>query len=93
MPIYEYQCTACQHQFDALQKISDPRLTTCPKCQQDSLQKLISASGFQLKGAGWYESDYKSKPKTARAEASVAPSAEVKSEASATVPSKQSEAN
>ena len=66
MPIYEYQCKACQHQFEVLQKISDPLLIQCPKCQQNSLQKLISAVGFQLKGGGWYETDFKNpaKPQT-----------------------------
>jgi len=82
MPIYEYQCTACQHQFDALQKISDPCLTTCPNCQRNSLQKLISASGFQLKGSGWYESDYKNKPKSTNAGQDATSTAEVKTEKS-----------
>jgi putative FmdB family regulatory protein len=63
MPIYEYQCTQCSHQFDALQKISDDPLTLCPQCGQSSLQKLVSAAGFQLKGNGWYATDFKSKPK------------------------------
>lgn len=92
MPIYEYQCQACQHQFDAIQKISDPRLTQCPKCQQNSLQKLISASGFQLKGSGWYESDYKNKPKATSVEASVtSTSADVKQEASTESKSSESQ--
>ncbi|MES2663468.1 MAG: zinc ribbon domain-containing protein [Pseudomonadota bacterium] len=61
MPIYEYQCTQCQHQFESLQKMSDPELTDCPKCNQlNVLKKLISAAAFRLKGGGWYETDYKS---------------------------------
>ncbi len=65
MPIYEYQCAACAHQFEALQKMSEAPLTECPACHQPSLNKLISAAGFQLKGTGWYVTDYskKNKPK------------------------------
>ena len=59
MPIYEYRCDACQHQFEALQKMADAALTDCPQCQQTALVKLISASGFQLKGTGWYQTDFK----------------------------------
>lgn len=61
MPIYEYQCAACGHQLDALQKLSDPVLTTCPACKAESLHKQVSAAGFQLKGGGWYATDYKGK--------------------------------
>lgn len=59
MPIYEYQCEACGHAFEKIQKISEAQLTTCPACQQEKLKKLISAAGFRLKGSGWYESDFK----------------------------------
>lgn|SRR3989338_8694153 len=59
MPIYEYECQACGHTFDRLQKVSDPALKICPKCNKSSLNKLISAAGFQLKGTGWYETDFK----------------------------------
>lgn len=59
MPIYEYQCEACGHDFETLQKISDAPLTTCPACGEDKLKKLISASAFRLKGGGWYETDFK----------------------------------
>lgn len=58
MPIYEYQCKACGHQLEAFQKISEKPLTTCPACQQNELDKLISAAGLQFKGAGWYRTDY-----------------------------------
>lgn len=59
MPIYEYQCEACDHEFEALQKISDPLLTDCPKCEKQSLRKKVSAAAFRLKGSGWYETDFK----------------------------------
>ena len=59
MPIYEYQCDKCGHQLDALQKLSEPVLVTCPACQADSLRRLISAPQFRLKGSGWYETDFK----------------------------------
>jgi putative FmdB family regulatory protein len=59
MPIYEYQCGACGHMLETLQKISDPPLTTCPACGAEALKKLISASAFRLKGGGWYETDFK----------------------------------
>lgn len=60
MPIYEYECAACAHQLESLQKISDAPLTDCPQCGKSSLRKRISAAGFRLKGGGWYETDFKS---------------------------------
>lgn len=59
MPIYEYQCKACDHQLEALQKISDAHLLTCPVCEKDALRKKVSAAAFRLKGSGWYETDFK----------------------------------
>lgn len=59
MPIYEYQCGACGHAFDALQKISDEPLTDCPECNKAALQKQVSATSFQLKGTGWYATDFR----------------------------------
>jgi putative FmdB family regulatory protein len=59
MPIYEYECTACGHYLEKLQKVSDPPLAQCPQCSVEALQKLISAAGFRLKGGGWYETDFK----------------------------------
>lgn len=59
MPIYEYRCDSCGSQKEHLQKMSDPQLTTCPSCGQDSYNKLLSAAGFQLKGNGWYATDFK----------------------------------
>jgi len=59
MPIYQYQCSDCGHQMEALQKMSDPKLTDCPKCKAPSLQKQVTAAAFKLKGTGWYETDFK----------------------------------
>ena len=59
MPIYEYQCGACGHQLEKLQKLSDAPLTDCPACEKAELTKLLSAPGFRLKGGGWYETDFK----------------------------------
>src|SRR5262245_63648529 len=60
MPIYEYQCQGCANEFETIQKISEPALTTCPSCGKDLLKKKISAVAFRLKGGGWYETDFKS---------------------------------
>lgn len=59
MPIYEYQCSACGHQLEALQKVSEAALTECPECHKASLQKQVSSTSFQLKGTGWYATDFK----------------------------------
>ena len=59
MPIYEYRCQACGHELEAIQKLSEAVLTDCPACGGSSLKKLISAAGFQLKGSGWYATDFK----------------------------------
>lgn len=69
MPIYEYTCTQCGHQLEALQKMSDAPLSECPQCHHESLQKMISAAGFQLKGNGWYATDFKGGKKEAKSEA------------------------
>ena len=68
MPIYEYECTSCSHQMDKLQKISDDPLVICPACDEETLQKKISAAGFRLKGSGWYETDFKTGKKKQLAE-------------------------
>ncbi len=60
MPIYEYQCQACGHEHEALQKLNDSPLIHCPACTEPELKKKISAAGFRLKGGGWYETDFKS---------------------------------
>ncbi|HLF31813.1 MAG TPA: zinc ribbon domain-containing protein [Xanthomonadales bacterium] len=59
MPIYEYRCQSCGHELERLQRMSEPVLTDCPSCGKARLQRLISAAGFRLKGAGWYETDFK----------------------------------
>ena len=59
MPIYEYRCSACGHELESLQKFSDAPLVTCPSCGEETLIKLVSAAGFQLKGSGWYQTDFK----------------------------------
>ena len=59
MPIYEYACRSCEHQFETIQKASEPVLTDCPECGEGSLRKLLSAPVFRLKGSGWYETDFK----------------------------------
>jgi len=59
MPIYEYRCAACGHEIEALQKLSDAPLTVCPSCHKSELKKLLSAAGFQLKGSGWYATDFR----------------------------------
>lgn len=61
MPLYEYECGACGHRLEALQKISDDPLVYCPECNEARLKKLISAAAFRLKGTGWYETDFKNK--------------------------------
>jgi len=59
MPIYGYECASCDHTFDALQKMSEPKLVDCPECGDSSLRKQLSAPKFRLKGKGWYETDFK----------------------------------
>ncbi len=81
MPIYEYRCAACGHQEDHLQKVSDAPLTKCPACGKRKYEKQLSAAGFQLKGSGWYATDFKggNKP-AANAEAKTEAKTEAKSE-------------
>ena len=69
MPFYEYQCQKCHAQIEVLQKISDAPLKKCPECGKSSLKKVVSQTSFQLKGSGWYETDFKSKPKKSDAKA------------------------
>ncbi|MCE2916889.1 MAG: FmdB family zinc ribbon protein [Rubrivivax sp.] len=59
MPIYAYRCDACGHAQDVLQKLSDPVLTVCPACGQSTFAKQLTAAGFQLKGSGWYVTDFR----------------------------------
>lgn len=74
MPIYEYRCESCGFQKEHLQKMSDPVLSTCPSCGKGSYVKQLSAAGFQLKGNGWYATDFKGGSKTSAAAASTASS-------------------
>jgi putative FmdB family regulatory protein len=59
MPIYAYRCADCGHTKDVLQKLSDPALTTCPACGKEAFAKQVTAAGFQLKGSGWYVTDFR----------------------------------
>ena len=59
MPIYEYRCSSCGFQKEYLRKLSDPVLTDCPECGKATFSKMLSAAGFQLKGSGWYATDFK----------------------------------
>jgi putative FmdB family regulatory protein len=59
MPIYEYRCSACGHELEKIQRMSDEPLTDCPDCGAAELRRLVSAPGFRLKGGGWYETDFK----------------------------------
>jgi len=80
MPIYAYRCSACGHAKDVLQKLSDAPLTACPACGAESFSKQITAAGFQLKGSGWYATDFKGGATAA------APAAPAASDASAPAP-------
>ena len=89
MPIYQYRCSSCGHELEALQKLSEAPLLKCPACAADALVKKLSAAGFQLKGSGWYATDFKGsggkpapKPEGAdsKAESKAADGSEAKSE-------------
>ncbi len=93
MPIYEYRCAACGFQKEYLQKMSDALLTDCPECGKASFNKMVTAAGFQLKGSGWYVTDFRqgSKPATGTAAAAKTDGdakTETKSETSTTADSK-----
>lgn len=68
MPIYEYQCLACGHEEEFIQKVSDAPLKKCPECGKKKLQKQVSASAFHLKGEGWYVTDFRDKGKSTPSE-------------------------
>ena len=78
MPIYAYRCSSCSHEQDVLQKMSDAQLTTCPECHGETFIKQLTAPGFQLKGSGWYATDFKG--------GAGAPKTEAKAEAKAEAP-------
>ena len=65
MPIYEYRCSSCGHQQEFIQKLSDAPHTRCTKCGQETFSKMLTAAGFQLKGSGWYATDFKGSGKPA----------------------------
>jgi putative FmdB family regulatory protein len=74
MPIYAYRCTSCGHAKDVLRKISDPLLSICPACGAATFAKQVTAAGFQLKGSGWYVTDFRGDKNAKRpADASAAP--------------------
>jgi putative FmdB family regulatory protein len=84
MPIYEYRCSECGQDHEVLQKVSEPPLTECPACGKPALQKQLSAAGFQLKGSGWYATDFKGsgkKPVEKKTEAKTEAKTELKAEA------------
>jgi putative FmdB family regulatory protein len=83
MPIYEYRCSACGHQQEFLQKVSDAPLTVCTACGKPTFSKMLTAAGFQLKGSGWYATDFRnqgSAPKAKAAEGKGEAKAESKGE-------------
>ncbi len=84
MRIYAYKCSACGYAKDVLQKISDAPLTDCPECKQASFSKQLTAPGFQLKGTGWYATDFSGK--SASAAPAGAPAAEAAAPAAAPAP-------
>ena len=86
MPIYAYRCTTCGHAKDVLQKMSDPVLTVCPDCGASTFAKQLTAAGFQLKGSGWYVTDFRGGDKAA------AGKADAKAEGAATGESAKGEA-
>jgi len=82
MPIYAYKCASCGHAKDVLQKMSDAPLTTCPICGAESFSKQLTAAGFQLKGSGWYATDFRGGAGAASASAAAAPAASSEAPAS-----------
>ena|SRR6266849_2964047 len=80
MPIYEYRCTVCGHQDEHLQKVSAAPLTVCPACGKPEYRKQLSAAGFQLKGTGWYATDFKGGGKKAAASKTDTKSADAKTD-------------
>jgi len=83
MPIYEYRCNACGHKLESLQRLSDAPLVTCPACGKDALAKQLSAAGFQLKGSGWYATDFKNSGSKPPAKDAAKPDAKADAPASA----------
>jgi len=84
MPIYAYKCESCGHAKDVLQKISDAPLTDCPACGKPSFSKQLTAAGFQLKGSGWYATDFRGGSSSAGAATGAAAASESAAGASET---------
>ncbi|HTD91174.1 MAG TPA: zinc ribbon domain-containing protein [Burkholderiales bacterium] len=72
MPIYEYRCDSCGFQKEYIQRMNDPLLTDCPECKKATFSKMVTAAGFQLKGGGWYATDFKSGGSNTNASATAA---------------------
>jgi putative FmdB family regulatory protein len=92
VPIYEYRCEACGHQDEHLQKVSDQPLEQCPACGKATYRKLLSAAGFQLKGSGWYATDFKTTVKKS-ADSKTEPKADAKTETKTTEPKTEPKAD
>jgi putative FmdB family regulatory protein len=86
MPIYAYRCGSCGHAKDVLQKMSDTPLSTCPACGAETFAKQVTAAGFQLKGSGWYATDFKGGGATSAPATAAAPAASAESAAAAPAP-------
>ena len=83
MPIYEYRCSSCGFQKEYLQKVNDPVMSVCPQCNKSTFSKMVTAAGFQLKGSGWYATDFRNNAKKPASNA-----AETKGETNAKAESK-----
>jgi len=86
MPIYAYKCASCGHAKDVLQKISDAPLTVCPACGAEAFSKQLTAAGFQLKGSGWYVTDFRGGSGGTAATATAAGTAAASTDAAAPAP-------
>jgi putative FmdB family regulatory protein len=80
MPIYEYRCSSCGFQKEYLQKVTDPVKTVCPECGKKTFSKMLTAAGFQLKGSGWYATDFRNPKPAAKTESKGETKPEAKSE-------------
>jgi len=91
MPLYEYECEACQNRFERIQKFSDPPVDVCPKCGKGPVRKLISSPAIQFKGSGWYITDYAKKSSTEATTKTGSSSSETKSESTSSDTSTKSD--
>lgn len=92
MPIYEYRCDACGHQEEHLQKVTDSPLTACPSCGKAAYRKLLTAAGFQLKGSGWYVTDFRNNSSTKSSKSASDSKTEAKSDSGESKAESKSEA-